>query len=62
MFDPDQVPLSTSEGHRPSSTAGDRMMIGLAILALVGGLLIAVSRLLPEQPDQASVATATPRP
>ncbi len=36
------------------------MMVGLAVLALTGGLLIAVSRLLPEQPDQSSQATATP--
>ncbi len=60
VFDPDQVPLSTSEGRRPPSTAGDRMMIGLAVLALVGGLLIAASRLIPEQANQTSQATATP--
>lgn len=60
MFDPDQVPLSTSEGRRPSSTAGDRMMVALAALALLGGVLIAVSRLLPEQSEQISQATATP--
>ncbi|HEY8179484.1 MAG TPA: hypothetical protein VIH33_03715 [Candidatus Limnocylindria bacterium] len=36
------------------------MMVGLAVLALTGGLLIAVSRLIPEQPDQSSRATATP--
>ena len=60
MFDPDQIPLSTSEGRRPPSTAGDRMMVGLAALALIGGLLIAASRLIPEQPNQTSQATATP--
>ena len=60
VFDPDQVPLSTSEGRRPPSTAGDRMMVGLAALALIGGLLIAASRLIPEQPNQTSQATATP--
>ena len=60
MFDPDQVPLSTSEGRRPPSTAGDRMMIGLALLALVGGLLIAASRIIPEQANQTSQATPTP--
>ena len=59
-FDPDQIPLSTSEGRRPSSTAGDRMMVGLAALAMMGGVLIAVSRLIPEQPDQTSQASATP--
>ena len=62
MIDPDQVPLSTSEGRRPSSTAGDRMMVGLAALALIGGVLIAVSRVLPEQTEQTSQASATPIP
>jgi hypothetical protein len=62
VFDPEDIPLSTSEGRRPSSTAGDRMMVGLAVAALLGGVLIAVSRLVPEQPDQTSLATATPRP
>lgn len=36
--------------------------MGLAALALVGGLLIAVSRVLPEQPAQVSQASATPKP
>ena len=36
------------------------MMVGLAVLALVGGLLIAASRLIPEQANQTSQATATP--
>ena len=62
MFDPDQVPLSTSEGRRPSSTAGDRMMVGLAVIALVGGVLIAVSRVLPQQSNETSQATVSPRP
>ena len=60
MFDPDQVPLSTSEGRRPSSTAGDRLIVGLAALALLGGVLIAVSRFLPEQTEPVTRATATP--
>jgi len=62
VFDPEDIPLSTSEGRRPSSTAGDRLIVGLAVAALLGGVLIAVGRLLPEQPDQTSTATATPQP
>jgi len=38
------------------------MMVGLAVLALVGGLLIAASRLIPEPPNQTSQATPTPFP
>lgn len=36
------------------------MMIGLAVLALIGGLLIAASRLIPEQANETSQATPTP--
>ena len=60
MFDPDEIPLSTAEGRRPASTSGDRLMVGLAIIALLGGVLIAIGRLLPEAPPQTSQATATP--
>ena len=58
MFDPEDVPLTTSEGRRPSSTAGDRMMVGLAVAALLGGVLIAVGRLLPEQPVSSQMNTS----
>ena len=58
MIDLEDLPVSTAEGRRPSSTGADRLMIGLAALALIGGGLIAVSRLLPPS-DSAPVAEAT---
>lgn len=36
------------------------MLVGLAAVALLGGVLIAISRLMPQQPDQTSQATVTP--
>ena len=47
MYDIEDVPVQTSEGLRPQSAAGDRLMVGLAALALLGGALIFVSRFLP---------------
>jgi hypothetical protein len=68
LSDPRDTPVSveTVEGHRPSTTVGDRMMIGLAAVALVGGALIGVSKLLPGKPDSSipsatAVASATRR-
>lgn len=68
--DPDQLPieeLETIHGPRTATATGDRLMIGLAVAALLGGVLIAVSNVLPDTPGvtQASPkeeATATPRP
>ncbi|HET6744899.1 MAG TPA: hypothetical protein VFH90_03520 [Candidatus Limnocylindria bacterium] len=63
MFDPEDLPLTTEEGRRPSSTAGDRMMVGLAALALFGGALIAIGKVLPQsEAPQTSEATATAQP
>ena len=63
MFDPEDLPLTTTEGRRPASTAGDRMMVGLAALALVGGALIAIGKVLPQgEAPQTSEATATAEP
>jgi len=38
------------------------MMVGLAVLALVGGLLIAASRLIPDEANETSQATSMPLP
>jgi hypothetical protein len=63
VFDPDDTPVATSEGRRPSSTAGDRLMVGLAALALAGGAVIAISRFLPKSDSPATAdATATVEP
>jgi hypothetical protein len=59
LLEPDEVEIETSEGRRPASTAGDRMMVGLAALALLGGAIIAVTNLLPDSPAEASRATAS---
>lgn len=63
MFDPDesQVDVELTEGQRPSSGAGDRLMVGLAAIALLGGALIVVGRFLPP-PSEASEASPTPQP
>ena len=75
MNEIEEIPLETTEGTRPRSNAGDRLVVGLAALALLGGLLIAGANLLgslsdgqvasssgaPGSSAAASVA-ATPRP
>jgi hypothetical protein len=62
MSDPrdPEVSVETTEGDRPRSSAGDRLMIGLAVLALAGGGLIGVSKLLPS--EATTDASATPHP
>lgn len=56
-----------SPGMQPSGAAGDRILVGLALIALLGGLAIVGAKVLPN-PDnvaQASVAPSgfpTPRP
>ena len=41
MQDIDDLPVETVAGERPKSAIGDRLLIGLAALALLGGVLIA---------------------
>jgi hypothetical protein len=45
-FEIEAIEIETTDGRRPSSTAADRLMVGLAALALVGGALIAVTNVL----------------
>jgi hypothetical protein len=61
LFDPQDQPVSveTSHGHRPSTSTGDRLLISLAVLALLGGGLIGISKILPAE---AADATATGAP
>lgn len=58
LSDIEEIPVETVAGERPSSAVGDRLLIGLAALALLGGALIAagnfISGLLPEVAAQAS--------
>jgi hypothetical protein len=58
-FEPEDLEIETTDGRRPASTAGDRMMVGLAAIALLGGALIAITNLLPDGTTEASQATAT---
>lgn len=67
MFEPDENPIATTDGRRPASAAGDRMMVALAAIALLGGALIAVGNVLPEadrpQTSEASVVgSPSPEP
>lgn len=64
-----QFSVETSGGYRPPSGLGERILIILAGLALLGGVLIVVTNLLPESevvadssPRPSAEATATPRP
>jgi hypothetical protein len=68
LFEPEDLEIETTDGHRPASTAGDRLMVGLAALALLGGALIAVTNVLPDASSETSQATpsagasGTPQP
>ena len=61
MSDIEEIPVETVGGIRPSSSVGDRLMIGLASLALLGGLLIAAGNVLGGLFDDA-VAAESPTP
>jgi hypothetical protein len=62
LFDPNEpnLDLDMTEGLRPASSAGDRLVVGLAIIALLGGALIGISRLFPSRDGETSVASGTP--
>jgi hypothetical protein len=62
LLGPEDLEIETTDGRRPSTTAGDRMMVGLAVVALLGGLLIAITNALPDTPAETSQATASARP
>jgi hypothetical protein len=55
----DGLEVETTDGRRPAGAASDRMMVGLAALALLGGALIAITNALPDGPEEASRATAS---
>jgi hypothetical protein len=56
-----QVPVETTEGWRPSSSGGERIIVALAGVALLGAVLIVAGNLL-HKDDTVSVASASPRP
>ena len=54
--------METTEGWRPGSSGGERILVALAAIALVGGVLIVAGNLLPHEEDAVSVASPSPRP
>jgi hypothetical protein len=70
MDDRHMVPLETTEGARTAASGSERVLIGLALLALFGAVLIIVSNLVgvdleasaSGSPKPSIHATATPRP
>lgn len=65
--DRDDFGIETVDGVRPRGSFGERLLIGVAGLALVGGALLAIGNVLPDDPDaarasNAPVASATARP
>jgi hypothetical protein len=59
VFEPEDIQIETTFGRRPASTAGERLMVGLAALALLAGALIAITNMLPGGSTEASQATAS---
>jgi hypothetical protein len=61
VFDPDdpRVDIEMTAAQRPSNSTGDRLMVGLAVIALLGGALIGIGKLLPQH-EEASRPSPTP--
>lgn len=61
MFEPSdpEVSVETTQGDSPRSSVGDRLMVGLAALALASGALIGLSKIIPTSPE--ADASRTPR-
>lgn len=55
MDDIEEIPVEATAGHRPTGTVGDRMLIGLAAAALLGGALIAVGNFLSGLTDEVAI-------
>lgn len=69
MTDRDRFELEMSPGMQPPSGLGDRVLVGLALVVLIGAAVIVVGKVLPD-PDQVAQGSeapsshpqATPRP
>jgi hypothetical protein len=57
-----QLSVDATEGRRGTTTLGDRMMVALAAVALLGGAVIGVGKLLPPSDSETSAATPTALP
>ena len=60
MSDFGNISIETSKGHRPPSPAGDRLLVALAAVALIGGLLLAVVNVMVDDDDALANASPTP--
>src|SRR5256885_11661012 len=56
MRDRDDIPVETSAGDRGGGGMGDRLVVGLAALALLGGALILAGKGLGGDPGRASAS------
>jgi hypothetical protein len=56
----EEIPLETSEGARPRSTLSDRLMVGMAALALLAGVVIAGANFLGGLDDGVAAASGAP--
>lgn len=60
MTDRIDFPFETSEGRRGPGSAGDRLMVAIAIIALLGGAGILAGKVL-DHSDAAALSSAAPR-
>ena len=54
----DHGPIETSRGYRPPPSGGERLLVGLATVALLGGMIVGLVNVL--TPDGEEVAEASP--
>jgi hypothetical protein len=59
MTDRDRFELEMSPGMQPQGGLGDRVLVGLALLVLIGAAVIAVGKVLPD-PDQVAQGSEAP--
>jgi len=59
MSDRGRLEIEMSPGMQPSGGAGDRILVGLALIALLGGLAIVAGKVLPN-PDNVAQASVAP--
>jgi hypothetical protein len=56
MNDPSQFPLETSHGIRPHSGLGERVLVGLALVALLAGVMVGVGNVLNHDAETAAAS------